>query len=196
MFRTGRWAEFTGRSREAEELIPEALAALEATAGKKNLYTTRIATSWGETLTGGKRIIEAEAMFVQALDARRHILGAKHPDTIDSMSKVIIALVELGKHDAADQLSAEVLTLREVTFGVDDVWRGDEKFHHRALGGHKKNNGSGDGSTILTLHDLVLTLTKSGKAKEAEDWYGAGLKMLRTSTTRVCQSAITAMVPS
>tara|TARA_B110001452_G_C15022351_1_gene357329 strand:- start:74 stop:337 length:264 start_codon:yes stop_codon:yes gene_type:complete len=51
---------------------------------------------------------EAEAKQLKLLEARREVLGTRHPDTIAAMGDLALMLWEHGKHAEAKELGEEV----------------------------------------------------------------------------------------
>ena len=51
---------------------------------------------------------EAEAKQLKLLEARREVLGTRHPDTIAAMGDLALMLWEHGKHAEAKKLGNEV----------------------------------------------------------------------------------------
>jgi tetratricopeptide (TPR) repeat protein len=93
------------------------------------------------------RFAEAEAEFLEVLDARRQVLGSDDPDTLDTWHNLANALAEQGKVVEAETEWRQVLDARRRILGLD----------HR--------------DTLITWHDIAWVLGERGKLSEAMSEY-------------------------
>ena len=61
----------------------------------------------------------AEQLQVQALDMRKRLFGAEHPDTIRSMGNLAVTCSHQGKWKVAEQLQVQVLDMRKKLLGAE-----------------------------------------------------------------------------
>lgn len=90
---------------------------------------------------------EAEKLFRDVIAARASILGADHPDTLDSRRRLIYALARQTKYAEAETEARSVLKAREKTLGPEHV------------------------DTISSRYNLAEPLIEQGKFAEAESLY-------------------------
>jgi eukaryotic-like serine/threonine-protein kinase len=98
---------------------------------------------------------EARSQFERALELRRHVLGAKDPTTLQSVSSLGTAFLKLGKFPEADALLSKNL---EMERGV---------------------LGSTHPNTLATMNNLGHVYTNEGKYKEAEAIHSEVLEIRR-----------------
>jgi hypothetical protein len=60
---------------------------------------------------------EAEDLFVQVVEAKKRVLGAKHPDTLASMKNLAHTFYHQGRNKEAIQLMEGVVKSLEATIG-------------------------------------------------------------------------------
>lgn len=63
------------------------------------------------------RVAEAEPLYVEALAARREVLGNRHPDTLLVIHNLALLLSDAGRFAEAEPLVIEALTTRRETLG-------------------------------------------------------------------------------
>ena len=63
--------------------------------------------------------LEAEKMSVEAMKARKKILGREHEDSLNSMAMVGLAYKLRGLWDAAEELEVQVMETRKKKLGAD-----------------------------------------------------------------------------
>ena len=64
------------------------------------------------------RHTEAEAMNREVLEARRDVLGPRHPDTLTTMNNLAITLAEQGRHAEAEAMDTSMAPLRSLCGGA------------------------------------------------------------------------------
>ncbi|MFC7388454.1 tetratricopeptide repeat protein [Sphaerisporangium rhizosphaerae] len=84
----------------------------------------------------------ARTVEEQALEGRRRVLGADHPDTLTSMSDLAITLREMGELQQARALEQQALEVRRRVLGDDHP---DTKQSERNLAGVQEALAEGDG---------------------------------------------------
>lgn len=137
----------------------------------------------------------AQDMGRNALDVRQTHLGAEHPDTLSTVSRLATALRLGGQYDEAEDMFRRALRGREKVLSPDDPLtlsdlndlgvvlseRGNyeeaETCHRRALQAQEKVLGLEHESTLQSLGDLGCILTKRGKYEEAERLHRRALQI-------------------
>ncbi|MEM8996385.1 MAG: tetratricopeptide repeat protein, partial [Acidobacteriota bacterium] len=97
-----------------------------------------------ETLRALGDIQGARELHEQALDARRRVLGAEHPDTLISINNLAATLSALGNAEGARDLCEQALDVR-----------------HRVLGAEHP-------STLISLHNLLCVIQEAGERVDSE----------------------------
>ena len=90
---------------------------------------------------------EAEVTFRKVAEVRTRILGAEHPETLDSRHRLIYALTRQTRYGEAEAEARAVLKLREKILGPEHV------------------------DTVVSQYNLADTLVDEGKYAEAEALY-------------------------
>jgi hypothetical protein len=62
---------------------------------------------------------EAEPLEAQALEARRRVLGAEHPDTLKSISNLALIYQDQGRLEEAELLRVQELETRKRLLGAE-----------------------------------------------------------------------------
>ncbi|HEX2131443.1 MAG TPA: tetratricopeptide repeat protein [Actinophytocola sp.] len=141
--------------------------------------------SYAATLAHLGRHEEALAEHRDVLDARRHLLGPDHPDTLISRTNVGAALNALGRHEAALAEHRGVLSTRNRLLGADhpdtltsrdhvaavlnNLGRQDEALtaHRAELDACVRVLGATHPDTLVSRHNLAAVLMGMGRFREA-----------------------------
>ncbi|MCT2588111.1 tetratricopeptide repeat protein [Actinophytocola gossypii] len=128
---------------------------------------------------------EALACHRDVLDARRHLLGPDHPDTLVSRTNVGVALNALGRYEAALTEHRGVLSTRNRLLGPDhpdtltsrdhvaavlnNLGRQDEALtaHRAELDACVRVLGATHPDTLVSRHNLAAVLMGMGRFREA-----------------------------
>lgn len=133
------------------------------------------------------RLEEALAEHRLVLEARRHVLGPAHPDTLTSRNNLANVLNLLGHHESALAEHRTVLSVRGRLFGPDhpdtlasrdnvatvlnNLGRQDEALaEHRAE--HRASvrvQGATHPDTLISQHNLAVVLFDMGRHREAAE---------------------------
>ena len=129
---------------------------------------------------------EAEIVEIQVLDARRRIIGEKHPHTISAMGNLASTYNYLGKYTEAEKLDIEVLDFRKKILGQEhpdtilamgnlaSTYRNLGKYTEagkleiQVLDARNKILGEEHPDTISAMGNLASTYSYLGKYTEAE----------------------------
>ena len=60
------------------------------------------------------RYTEAEPLFIQALDMRKKLLGAEHPDVASSLNNLALLYKSQGRYTEAEALFIQAVYLKQV----------------------------------------------------------------------------------
>ena len=128
----------------------------------------------------------AEQLGVQMLDMRKRVLGAEHPDTLESMRNLASTYSSQGRWNEAEYLQVQVLdmskkllgekhlvTLRSMgnlgcTYSKQGKWNEAEQLGVQVLDMSKKLLGAEHPETLRSMANLASRYLKIGKWNEAE----------------------------
>jgi tetratricopeptide (TPR) repeat protein len=131
----------------------------------------------------------AKPLLERALETRRRVLGAEHPDTLKSVSQLGILLNDQGKRDEALPYYREALDASRRVLGDDhpdtlsaisnmsalllDMGKTDEAapYCREALDGRRRLHGEDDPATLTAMSDMGSLLKSQGKLGEATTCY-------------------------
>lgn len=111
------------------------------------------AFNFGQFFNSQGRYNISEEMIRSSLKWRKQILGKEHPNTLQSMNSLGIALGGQAKHNEAKGVFEQTLQLREKILGKDHP------------------------DTLATMHSLAVVLDIQGEYKEAEQIFRQALKV-------------------
>ncbi|MCC6978309.1 MAG: tetratricopeptide repeat protein [Candidatus Melainabacteria bacterium] len=81
--------------------------------------TTYTLDRLGDCFIKQQRFAEAEQVFGMALEIRKQVLGHTHLDVGKSLSQIVDLMQIEGKHNEAEPLQLEILSIYEVNFGAE-----------------------------------------------------------------------------
>eukprot|EP00798_Chlamydomonas_sp_ICE-L_P015437 gene15437-21524_t len=137
---------------------------------------------------------KAESMYQRALDARKCVSGADHPDTIDSINNLAVCIQEQGRNQEAEPMHQQALEARKRVLGADhpdtiasinnlancirDQGRNQEAepMFQQALEATKRVLGSDHPDTIISINNLAICINAQGRNQEAEQMYQEALE--------------------
>ena len=90
---------------------------------------------------------DAEALYREAIEGRRRVLGDAHPSTLDSTNNLAVLLKDLGRYAEAEPLC------------------------HVVVAGRRRDLGDAHPQTLNSISNLAVLLSKQGKHAEAEPLY-------------------------
>jgi serine/threonine protein kinase len=132
-----------------------------------------------------KSISELEA----ALNIQERVLGADHPDTLNTMNSLSTVFIRLGRYEDAESLLLETITIQKDVFGVEHPntivsmqnlgvvyyyqkkYKESEAIGHETLKIRKQVLGEDHQDVIFSLENLAIALSGQKKHKEAEKVY-------------------------
>ena len=131
--------------------------------------------------------VEAEEMSVQAMKARRKILGREDEDTLWSMAMVGLAYKLRGRWDRAEELEVQVMETRKKKLGADHPdtltsmanlaatyrnqgrWEAAEELEVQVMEMSKKKLGADYLDTLTSIANLAATYWNQGRWEAAEE---------------------------
>ncbi|PQE17740.1 hypothetical protein CJF31_00005461 [Rutstroemia sp. NJR-2017a BVV2] len=143
----------------------------------------------GDLYSDQSKLIEAEKMYLRALEGKEKALGPDHTSTLDTVNNLGILYKDQGKLAEAEKMYLRALEGCEKALGPDHTSTLDtvnnlgilysnqgklaeaEKMYLRALEGKEKALGPDHTSTLDTVHNLGSLYSDQGKLAEAEKMY-------------------------
>ena len=137
---------------------------------------------------------EAEALYRRALDVRRAVWGANHPETAVAINNLATALMNRDEFAGAEQLLRQVIAIREQVLGPEHpdtadslsnlallLWARDddvaeaEQLYGRALAAYEKSIGQQAPKTALCLNNLGQICLEKDNDSTAEAFFRRAL---------------------
>jgi tetratricopeptide (TPR) repeat protein len=138
-----------------------------------------------------------------ALEVRRNVLGAEHPDTLNSLDSLGLVLEGQGNYREAETVHHQVMEVRERVLGPDDPstltsisnlastyrkqgrWKDAEELFVIVLETRKIKLGVEHPHTLTSMAKLASTYWDQGRWKDAED---LDVQVLETRKTKLGES--------
>jgi tetratricopeptide (TPR) repeat protein len=148
---------------------------------------SRIDLAWrfGKCLYSDGQFKEAEAQFIDAMDRRKRVLGAEHPDMLTSMANIASTFWNQGRWKEAEELEVQVIETRKrvlgaehpdtltsmanlaSTYGNQGRWKEAEELEMQVIETRKRVLGAEHPSTLTSISNLASTYWDQGWWKEA-----------------------------
>ena len=128
----------------------------------------------------------AVQLEVQVTDMRKKLLGAEHPDTLNSMANLAITYRMQGRWNEAELLEVQVMDMRKkllgaehpdtltsmaslaITYGNQGRWNEAEQLEVQVIDMRKKLLGAEHPDTLHSMANLAVTYKDQGRWNEAE----------------------------
>lgn len=110
----------SGRYKEAEPLLQQALADYTARYGADDLFVATAAANLGLLYRAEGRHQEAEELMQRALDTRRRKLGADHVDVANSLSNLAGVYRDQKRYPEAEAAASQALEIRRKRLPADN----------------------------------------------------------------------------
>jgi serine/threonine-protein kinase len=173
-----------GREVKVADVLGSAVKALD---DRKITPATKatILIAVGETYYDLGLIPESVSTTEKALGIRRHELGERHPDTLETMNILAMGYLQAGQLDRAIPLHEQVLAARRIELGDDhpstlqsmnnlgqafaDAGQLDRAIPllERALEGKRVKLGDDDPDTLLSMDNLATAYSQAGRLDRA-----------------------------
>ncbi|KAH8706221.1 hypothetical protein BGZ61DRAFT_575789 [Ilyonectria robusta] len=153
---------------------------------KEQIEVSKLLSSVSEFLHSQRRWRERERVDEWILRLRREVLEEKHPDTIDSMARLVVTYLAQGRYTEAMDIHTNVLEKRREVLGDEDpatIWSMREvALMHGMLGRYNEAElmnlkvldlrrfvlGERHPDTITSRADVATTYHRQGRYDEAE----------------------------
>ncbi|KAF8808855.1 hypothetical protein BYT27DRAFT_7188341 [Phlegmacium glaucopus] len=125
----------------------------------------------------------AEQLEVEAMDMRMKVLGAEHPDTLNSMANLASTYRRQGRWNEAEQLDVQVMDMRKKVLGAEHPhtltsmanvattyrdqgrWNEAEQLHVQVMDMTKKLLGVEHPNTLSSMTKSSKHIQESGKVE-------------------------------
>ncbi|KAI9766209.1 MAG: hypothetical protein M1839_005011 [Geoglossum umbratile] len=148
---------------------------------------------------------------LDSLSTREKMLGPEHPDTLNGMNIVAVALDSQGKYKAAEEMHRQALELRRKVLGpehpgtltsMNDLagvlsnqgkYKAAEEMHRQALELREKALGPEHPYILVSVNNLAIVLGSQGKFEEAEEMHRQALELKEKMLSPEHPSTLTSM---
>ena len=186
IFKVSDPSEARGNSVTARELLDKASKNLDTGLAKDPDLQAQMAQTMGNVYESLGLYARAESLDREAFTTRTSILGARNPDTIDSMTRLANVLNIQTKFPEAEKLARDAFILAEKQFGPSATvtlncanqlggvlnqeghYTEAETVLTQALVNVRKNKDAQDAITANLESNLAVTLAYQGKFVESE----------------------------
>jgi CHAT domain-containing protein/lipopolysaccharide biosynthesis regulator YciM len=184
------------RYAEAEPLFKRALAIMEETLGRNDLFIATMSIFLAERYREQNRYAEVAPLYLRAVEIQEKALGPEHLDVAKTLNTLAAFYLEQGNYAEAERLHQRVLTIREKVLGPDHpevaaslnnlagVYRKEghnaeaRPLYERALAVFEKALNSDDPEIATILTNLAALDQDEGRYAEAEPLYARSLAIL------------------
>jgi serine/threonine protein kinase/tetratricopeptide (TPR) repeat protein len=195
MFTVSDPGEARGNSITAREILDKSSKEIESGLSRDPLLQAQMMNIMGEVYLNLGLYPKAQSLFEQAVRIHRQQLGVRSRETLDSMNKVVWALLEQGQFVQAEKMEREVLALRRELFGPEDRdtldsqmnlayalfgegrYAESEQVDQEALAIRRRILPE-DPTTLSEMSNLGITLAVLGRYREADDIYNQALAIM------------------
>jgi len=186
IFKVSDPSEARGNSVTARELLDKASKSLDTGLAKDPDLQAQMAQTMGNVYEALGLYPRAETLDREAFTIRTSVLGARHPDTIDSMARLASVLDLQTKFPEAEKLARDAFDRSQKQFGPSATvtlncanqlggvlnqeghYAEAEGVLTQALVNVRKNKDSQDAITANLESNLAVTLAYQGKFAESE----------------------------
>jgi eukaryotic-like serine/threonine-protein kinase len=193
MFKVANPSETRGNDIRAREILDKASNDIDTGLTKDPELQAQMMHVMGTVYQSLGIYSRAESLFRRAAETRRSTLGARNPDSLQSMYQLAEVLTFEGRYPEAEKLSRETLDARRAVLGADHrdslttmSWLGwifysqgrfaeAEKLHRETIEAAKRTLGPLDNVTIIATNRLAIDLVAQKKIAEAEQAFRESL---------------------
>src|SRR5579871_174927 len=144
MFKVSNPSEARGNDVRAREILDKASKEVETGLAKDPELQAQMMQVMGTVYQSLGLYAKADSLMSRAVAIRKRVLGAKHPDTLQSMKNLAAVLRDESRFPEAEKLSRETLELRRQALGAE---------HH---------------DTLESMTQVALIMNDEGRYSEAE----------------------------
>jgi tetratricopeptide (TPR) repeat protein len=170
-----------------QSLFPHSMVALhmEVTDPATVLQQSSLLHRSGRYASAAGAYADAEKMAERSLEARRNVLGGRHPDTLTSMDNLAMTYSKQGRLVEAEKVQEEVVEKRKAVLGAGHpdtlasisnlavtYWQQGrldeaEKLEVEVMEKMKEVLGAGHPDTLASMGNLAFTLRALGRRQSA-----------------------------
>ena len=183
-----------GLLKEAEPTQDTVLELVDAHADENDPVRLSAFHHFGLLLTSLGDPESAELKLSKALEGRKRVLGAEHPDTLNSKRNMALAQQSRGDFERAEENFRTVLEARRQVLGEDHPQTLDsildigvvklrqaeyeqaELYFRQAVQGRRELLGDDHPSTLLAINNLGVLMRRMGRMEEARGYYTEALE--------------------
>jgi len=132
---------------------------------------------------------KAEELQAQAVEIRKTILGAEHPDTLSSMANLASSFRNQGRWEKAEELFIQVIGTHKRVLGAEHPgtlmcmanlaatymnqgrWKEAEQLEMQVMESRKRVSGAEHPDTLTSVVDLAVVYGHQGRWREAEELF-------------------------
>lgn len=197
LFRYGKFLNRYAYFKEAETVYIRLISLCEEI-DEKGEQTAGAYNNIGVVYYNLSEYDDALKYYGKALEIRKKVLGAKHPDTANSYNNIGIVYYDLGKYEDALKYYKDALKIQEKVLGEEHPdtatsynnigsaycklgkYNKALKNFTRALQIQEKVLGEEHTDTAMTYHNIGSVDRKLGKYDEALEYYDKALKIFQS----------------
>lgn len=186
MFKVSDPSEARGNSVTAREILDKSSKDIDTGLARDPELQAQMMDLMGQVYGNLGLYGRAQALLTQAVDIRRRLLGASHPQTLSSIDDLGWTLNREGHYPEAEKLQRETLDLRRRVLGPEhpDTLRSmtnlagtlsleghyaeAEKLQRETLDIQRRLLGREHPETLKSMSDLANTLLRTGRHTESE----------------------------
>jgi serine/threonine protein kinase/tetratricopeptide (TPR) repeat protein len=177
--------------------LDRAAERIEGKFAKQPEVEAAIRDTIGQTYTDLGLHPEAAKQLERALDLRRRVLGAEHPDTLRTMSNLAAVYDLEGKNPQAETMDSQILEIRRRVLGPDNpdtlksmmhlafVYNEEGKYaqaealQRQTLEIKRRVLGPEHPDTLASIYTLAIVYEREGKYAQAEQLNSQALEIRR-----------------
>jgi serine/threonine protein kinase len=169
MFEVSDPSEARGNSVTAREILDRSSKEIDTSLAQDPQAQAQMMEVMGEVYESLGLYGRADDLLTRAVETRRRVLGADHPDTLKSMAELAATLHEEGRQVEAEKLERETFALRRKVLGPRDK------------------------ATLASMVNLASTLSSEGHFSDAEIMQREALFLLRQTRGPENEDTLTCM---
>jgi len=169
MFEVSDPSEARGNTVTAREILDKSSREIETSLAQDPQAQAQMMEVMGEVYESLGLYGRAQILLTQAVDTRRRVLGADHPDTLKSMAELAATLHAEGREAESEKLQRETLAIRQKVLGPRDR------------------------ATLASMVNLASTLSYQGRLAEAEKMEREAYALLRQTRGQENEDTLTCM---
>jgi len=187
MFRSASPSAARGNTVTVREVLDKASKDIEAGLGKDPELQAQMMNVMGGVYNDLGLNPSAESLLTRAIELRRRVLGAKHPDTLESERLLSWVLLGEGRYAEAEKLQRETLDADRRVLGLDNPetllsmshlgtalfmegrYADAERVFREALVIRRRVLGTEHPDTLSSMNNLGGVLSVEGRYDDAEE---------------------------